>query len=140
MRIYVASSWRNQHQPRVVQVLRELGHVVYDFRHPAVGVSGFSWAEIDPNWKSWTPAQYREALEHAIAKRGYTYDEDALLWADTCVMVLPSGRSASWELGFMMGKGKQGFVYMPEPCEPELMYLRAQIIVTEGELRAAFRC
>lgn len=34
-KIYVASSWRNQHQPQVVSFLREQGHEVYDFRHPA---------------------------------------------------------------------------------------------------------
>lgn len=34
MRIYVASSWRNTHQPEVVAKLRELGHEVYDFREP----------------------------------------------------------------------------------------------------------
>ena len=34
MKIYVASSWRNERQPDVVQALRNAGHDVYDFRHP----------------------------------------------------------------------------------------------------------
>lgn len=33
MRIYVASSWRNEHQPAVVKALREEGHEVL----PGVG-------------------------------------------------------------------------------------------------------
>lgn len=45
-KIYVASSWRNQHQPQVVSFLREQGHEVYDFRHPA-GKTGFQWSQID---------------------------------------------------------------------------------------------
>nr|DAI36486.1 MAG TPA: Nucleoside deoxyribosyltransferase [Caudoviricetes sp.] len=45
-KIYVASSWRNQHQPQVVSFLREQGHEVYDFRHPA-GKTGFQWSQIE---------------------------------------------------------------------------------------------
>jgi hypothetical protein len=48
MRIYVASSWRNLSQPTVVTALRQHGWDTYDFRHPAPGDNGFSWAEIDP--------------------------------------------------------------------------------------------
>jgi hypothetical protein len=47
MRIYVASSWRNTLQPSVVALLRQEGHSVYDFRHPAQGNDGFSWSRID---------------------------------------------------------------------------------------------
>lgn len=47
-KVYVASSWRNQHQPQVVSFLREQGHEVYDFRHPA-GKTGFQWSQIDKN-------------------------------------------------------------------------------------------
>ena len=37
MKIYVASSWRNQHQPEIVTMLRANGFKVYDFRKPALG-------------------------------------------------------------------------------------------------------
>ena len=136
MKIYVASSWRNVLQPAVVQMLRLFGHEVYDFRHPAPGNTGFSWAEIDPNWQTWTPAQYRDALQHQIAIRGYGYDIGALNACDACLLVLPSGRSASWEFGYAMGAGKRGAVYMPEACEPELMYREAEILTTDDELSA----
>ena len=33
-KIYVASSWRNEYYPEVVEKLREAGHEVYDFRNP----------------------------------------------------------------------------------------------------------
>lgn len=110
-RVYVASSWRNRIQPLIVEALRSDGHEVYDFRNPAPGVHGFSWSEIDPNWESWTPAAYRAALQHPIARRGYGYDIAGLRWCDVCVLVLPSGRSASWELGYAMGAGKPGIVF-----------------------------
>ena len=47
MRIYVASSWSNQFQPAVVKDLGELGHLVYDFRNPYPGYTGFSWKDND---------------------------------------------------------------------------------------------
>ena len=42
--------------------------------------------------------------------------------ADTCVLVLPCGRSAHTEAGWFAGKGLKTIVYMPEKQEPELMY------------------
>lgn len=134
MRIYVASSWRNPLQPSVVGVLRANGHEVYDFRNPSPGNEGFSWREIAPEWERWTPTQYREALKHPIAARGYGYDIEALRACDACVLVLPSGRSASWEFGYAMGQGKRGAVVMLESCEPELMYREAEIVTTWAEL------
>lgn len=137
MRIYVASSWRNTIQPAVVGMLRDWGHVVYDFKNPGPGSHGFGWHEIDPNWQQWTPSQYRDALDHPVAIRGHKLDFDAMQWCDACVLVLPSGRSASFELGWCMGAGKRGLVAMFEPCEPELMYRGAAICTTAGELKAS---
>lgn len=138
MKIYVASSWRNHLQPAIVMTLRRCGHDVYDFRNPIPDGYGFSWAEIDPEWKNWTPTQYREALKHPIAERGYGFDIAALRDCDACVLVLPSGRSASWEFGYAMGAGKSGYVIQFEPCEPELMYREAKILTSMNELFDAF--
>lgn len=123
MKIYVASSWRNKYQPEVVVALRGAGHEVYDFRNPEPNNNGFRWSEIDPNWQSWTVEQYAEALHHPIASNGFNLDMNAVLGADLCVLVLPSGRSASFEYGYHCGMtGRHGIVHMPEMCEPELMY------------------
>lgn len=122
MKIYVASSWRNSHQQRVVELLRELGHEVYDFKNPEPGNKGFAWSAIDEDWEQWTTEEYLEALNHPIAKKGFNLDFDAMKWADTCVMVLPCGRSANTEAGWMKGAGKKVFVYSPVKQEPELMY------------------
>lgn len=138
MLIYVASSWRNQLQPEIVSTLRGLGHEVYDFRNPAPGSKGFAWSDIDPNWQHWTPEEYRAALQHPIAKAGYALDIGALRACDACVLVLPSGRSASWELGYAMGQGKRAYVYQQGEIEPELMYREARILTSRSELIAAF--
>jgi hypothetical protein len=121
-RIYVASSWRNPYYPDVVERLRRAGHEVYDFRNPPHGGAGFHWTDIDENAPDWTFAEYAEGLRHPLAERQFQADIDALAWADTCVLVLPSGRSAHTEAGYMAGAGKRVIVYIPEMVEPELMY------------------
>ena len=105
-KIYVASSWRNQYFPDVVKQLREYRHEVYDFRNPPHNHGAFMWKNIDPEFEKWTVSDYKAGLN----------------WADTCVLVLPCGRSAHTEAGWMKGSGKKVIVYIPEMQEAELMY------------------
>ena len=58
----------------------------------------------------------------SATRRTITADLDALNWADTCLLVLPCGRSAHTEAGWMKGAGKKTIVYIPEMQEAELMY------------------
>ena len=121
-KIYVASSWRNSFQQDVVKFLRDVGHEVYDFKNPPHGRGGFSWSDIDKNWEKWDIQMYKHALKHHIAIEGFESDFNGMKWADVCVMVLPCGRSANTEAGWMKGAGKRVYVYQPVPQEPELMY------------------
>jgi len=120
MKIYVASSWRNQKQQGVVEALRSAGHEVYDFKNPRPGCKGFHWSEINPDWQNWTPEKYRDALDHPIAEKGFESDYDAMEWADAFVGVQPFGRSASLEMGWAAGKEKMTILLL-ENGEPELM-------------------
>ena len=121
-RIYVASSWRNQYYPEVVQRLRDAGHQVYDFRNPPQGGAGFHWTDVDPDCAQWSFEQYKEGLNHPAAVKQFANDLEALEWADACVLVLPCGRSAHTEAGWMAGKGKRVVAYIPKMEEPDLMY------------------
>lgn len=121
MKIYVASSWRNAFQQTVISELRKQGHEVYDFMNPPGG-SGFGWEKIAENWQEWTTEEYKAALEHPIAIAGFNSDFDAMKWADVCVLVLPCGRSAHTEAGWMAGAGKPVLIFSPVKQEPELMY------------------
>lgn len=125
MRIYVASSWRNERQPEVVIALRGAGHDVYDFRNPGPGSHGFAWSDIDPEWQSWSPETFREALEHPVAIDGFSEDATAMVWADACVLVMPCGRSAHLEAGWFLGAGKPTYILLADG-EPELMYALAR--------------
>lgn len=125
--IYVASSWRNGYQPAVVEALREDGHIVYDFRNPPGG-TGFSWREVDPAWSMGDPVEvdtYRAMLAHPISLAGFDADFDGMREAQFGVLVLPCGRSAHIEAGWLLGRGIPLAIYVPEPMEPELMYLLA---------------
>ena len=136
MKIYVASSWRNAHQPLVVESIAEWGFEVYDFRNPPHGKGGFAWSQIDPDWQRWTPSQWRDALDHELARDGYASDLGGMEWADACVLVLPSGRSSHLEAGWMAGRGKPVCVFAPEPVEPDLMVkLCDEVAVNYTELR-----
>lgn len=120
MNIYVASSWRNQGQPTIVSLLANMGHEVYDFRHPAAGNNGFHWTEIDARWKDWTPEECVDALDDPIAERGFAFDFAAMQRADAFVGVMPFGISASLEMGWAAGHGKPTALLLSDG-EPELM-------------------
>lgn len=130
MKIYVASSWRNNIQPLVVEALQKEGHEVYDFKNPKPGDHGFHWSEIDPDWQNWTSGEFRMALNHPIAEAGFESDMIALENCDICVLVLPSGRSAHLEAGFAIGANKSTIILLTEQQEPELMYKMAMAICT----------
>jgi len=113
VKIYVASSWRNEHQPAVVSTLVANGHEVYDFRNPGTENGGFQWEQVDPNWEKWTAGEYRyHLLNNDRCSGAYMADHRAMEWADACVYVLPCGRSASLELGYMIGRGKRTVVLL----------------------------
>lgn len=137
MRIYVASSWRNTLQPEVVAALRADRHEVYDFKGPGdgwglggEGAGGFSWSEIDPEWKEWVKdvPSYLKALDHPRAVEGFTRDMNALRRSDVCVMVMPCGPSASMEMGWACGAGRKVIVYIPSMREPDLMVKMANYV------------
>jgi hypothetical protein len=125
-RIYVASSWRNAEQPAVVTRLRNHGHEVYDFRNPFNGLAGFAWSEIDPDWQAWSAKTYRHLLlTSPIAAQGFLSDLRGMQWADTCLLLLPCGRSAHLEAGWFCGQGKRCIILTQDGEEPELMQLLA---------------
>jgi hypothetical protein len=135
-RIYTASSWRNTFYSEIVSALRLGGHEVYDFRNPPNGSQGFSWSEIDPDWKAWSARTYRDLLEKSpIAAQGFLSDLRGMMWADTCVLILPCGRSAHLEAGWFCGQGKRCIILTRDGEEPELMALLAtDICINIGEV------
>lgn len=141
MKLYVASSWRNEVlQQAAVGLLRDAGgHEVYDFIHPPGGDHlGFSWSDVDPDWRSWDAGHYLEGLGDPIAVAGFDSDFGAMQWADAGVLLLPCGRSAHLEAGYFVGARKPLWIVLdeaefPSPggSNPELMYRMATGIVCD---------
>ena len=70
----------------------------------------------------WSPAEFRDMMKHPKAERQFNNDIVAMESCDTCVLVLPCGRSAHTEAGWFAGRGLLTIALIPERQEPELMY------------------
>jgi hypothetical protein len=127
MKIYVASSWRSERQPPVVERLKAEGHEVYDFKNPVKGNNGFHWSDIDRDWMGWGAKEFRDGLSHSLADEGFGFDMRTLEWCDACVLVVPAtaGLSSHLDLGWAVGAKKLTIVMMLDGSEPELMYKMA---------------
>ena len=128
-RVYVASSWKNMLTlDSVIDGLREVGHVVYDFREG----ESFHWSLVRPGYREemLEATTYLEMLGNAQAISGFERDMRHLYWADITICVLPCGRSAHLETGFAAGRDdKRSAVFLGEyPVQPELMYLMTDFI------------
>ena len=134
LRIYAASSWRNFRYDEVVSNIKDAGFNVYDFRNPPDNKAAFHWTAIDPNWEGWDAQKFRESIKHPIAQRGFISDKTGMDWANTCVLILPSGKSSHLEAGYMVGQGKPLFILL-DGGEPELTYsLAAKLCISIDEL------
>jgi hypothetical protein len=125
MRVYVASSWKNDRQPEVVSALRRAGHEAYDFRQPDSGRKPFRWDELSQ--PSWNTAAVRGALCRPEVCETFQSDMAALRNSEAVVLVLPAGRSAHLEFGWAVGAGRRSIVLLADQ-EPELMYGMAEVL------------
>lgn len=119
--IYVASSWRNTEQPRVVKALRSAGYGVYDFKD-----EGFAFSDVplpfSHQHESLENNEYLDLIAHPMCDEGYQRDMNALFNADIVVLVLPCERDAHLELGWAVGAGKQTHILLDNPTKASLMY------------------
>lgn len=113
-KLYVASSWRNEEYEHVIWRLKVDGHEVYDWR---ASEHAFSWSDIDANWHNWTPKHYRKALQSPMATKGYINDLSGMNWCDTGVLLLPCGKSAHLEAGFLAATGRTVHVVLSSEKE-----------------------
>lgn len=123
-KIYVASSWKNEYQQKLVALLREHGHKVYDFTRPQGDLKPSVWDTANINKDECSMVEYTKALDNPETFKRYKEHTFAMVEADTAILLLPCGRSAHAEAGFMAGLGKRVFVFNPnDKVKPELMYL-----------------
>ena len=134
MKVYVASSWRNEVYPEVVCALRRAGYEVYDFRHQSVSWEEFDWNVTD----GVTWYELFDVLNHPVVQARFNNDMNALRNCDAVVCVLPCGRSAHLELGYGIGTGKRTVLLWHDGDEPDIMHNAVdQIVFSVQDIVAA---
>ena len=116
--VYLIGSLRNAKIPLVGNAIRELGYDVYD-----------DWwapgARADECWREYEIARgrtYLEALRGRHAADVFGMDKKYLDAADFAVMVCPAGRSAHLELGYVIGRGRPGYILLDDSDRFDIMY------------------
>lgn len=106
MRIYTASSWKNEKFVKILaENLRKCGQEVYCFAEENYGQHLFNWAEC-------TTAEDDgiTCLKQKDSIWAYNSDKYSLDWANCCVLLNPCGRDAHLEAGYIKGKGGKLFI------------------------------
>ena len=108
--IYLISSLRNRADTIYIanELEKQTGVEIFD-----------SWLapgpEADDMWKEYEQARgrsYEEALKGHAAQHIFDFDKFHLDRCDGCILLLPAGKSAHLELGYMLGTGKPGYILM----------------------------
>ncbi len=95
MKIYIASSWKNQHAVEMLTaLLRAKGHTIISFVEAAVETEGRSGLRFDV--EKWIASE--------DGRRKFEYDTDGATTSDLIVYVGPSGSDAWAEIGAAWSK------------------------------------
>lgn len=123
--IYLIGSLRNANIPSIAAHLRGAGHHVFDDWFAA-------GPEADDKWQEYEIGRGRtftEALEGEAAQNVFHFDIDHLARCTSAVLVLPAGKSGHMELGYVLGRGKPGFILLAgQPERYDVMYKLASAV------------
>lgn len=128
-RIYLIGSLRNKKIPEIGVKIRKLGYDVFD-----------DWfapgPEADDWWKKYEESRgrtYKEALKGHAARHIFEFDKSHIDASDIGLLIMPAGKSGHLELGYMIGRGKPGYVLMDKPDRWDVMYQFASQIFFDFE-------
>lgn len=126
MTVYLIGSLRNPEVPKVAKSLRAHGIEVFDDWHAGGEKADEEWMKYEKD----RGRTFHEALDGYAARHTFQYDLHHLNRSDIGVLVAPAGKSGHLELGYMLGQGKPGFIFMPEePDRWDVMVLFATQVV-----------
>jgi hypothetical protein len=113
--LYLIGSLRNENVPVLAKEIRD---VMPDFE---VFDDWFSpGPEADDFWRKYEKVRgstYKEALNNWAGKHVFEFDKFHIDRSQIGVLYMPAGKSGHLELGYMLGKGKLGYILFDE--EPE---------------------
>lgn len=135
--IYVIGSMRNPRVPEVAKALRAIGWDAFDDWYS-------SGPESDDKWQEYEKARgrtFREALDGHHAQHAFSLDVQHLDRCKAAVLVAPAGRSGHLELGWMLGRGRQGYILLDgEPERFDIMYnFASKVFVSLDEMLEGLR-
>ena len=132
MKVYLIGSLRNPKVPKIAEKIRALGFEVFDDWFAA-------GPEADDKWRDYEKARgrtYTEALQGLAADHVYQFDLKHLDDCDIAVLYLPAGKSGHLEFGYIIGKGKKGYILLDNPERWDVMYKFAHgVFLSFDELR-----
>jgi hypothetical protein len=109
MRIYIATSWKNESLAKIVAtLLREEGHDVDCFCETTTGRYCFKWTD---HFDKIDECDIFGFLTLSEARKAFLEDRKWIDWCDAVVMIYPCGNSAHLEGGYAKGKGKKLFIW-----------------------------
>lgn len=128
--IYIIGSLKNERIPFIAREIRELGFEVFD--------DWFSpGPEADDFWRKYEKIRgstYKEALSNWAGKHVFEFDKHHIDRADIGILIMPGGKSAHLELGYMIGQGKPCYIFFDkEPERWDVMYQFAKDVFFSKE-------
>jgi len=131
MKVYIASSWKmSEWVIAWKEALEKEGHEVDAFCDDSDMRYVFYFSEIgDP-----ANLDAINFLADPRSRRAFEEDKKWLDWADVCLLVLPSGKSAHLEAGYAKGQGKLLIIWQNEfpKGEFDVMYGFADLITNSA--------
>jgi len=136
MKIYIASSWKNQERVLLLaKRLEQEGFEVDAFCRASDSRYSFHWSELVDNEDDLKYYDAIEMLADYRTQRAFKEDRKWLDWADAVVMLMPCGRSSHLEAGYAVGQGKGLYIYGDFPKgEFDVMYGLANGLFRTEEL------
>ena len=124
MKLYIASSWKNENAVRTLaEVLRAKGHEVDAFCDKSTGRYVFHWSEFVEREDDLKEYDAKSFMDDPRVQRAFLEDKNWIDWAEGVVLLVPSGRSAHLEAGYAVGHGKPLWIYGALPKgEFDVMY------------------
>lgn len=135
--IYVIGSLRNEEIPNVAASLRALGLDVFD---DWMSAGEFADDALRDYYRQ-RGYRYSDVLRSYSAEHIFSFDRHHLDRCDAAILVMPAGKSAHLELGYVIGRGKPGFILMDgEPERVDIMHQFAtEVFMNQEEMIEYFR-